>query len=127
GPARNPRLESAVGGGQGCWRWTLLSLSSRPGRSGRRWAPPWPDASRDRARNEADGGQINRPALTRKSALQIIPSPLITLQISRTPMHYTPPPRDPTADPIPINLLSDTQTRPTAAMREAMARAEVGD
>jgi len=27
----------------------------------------------------------------------------------------------------PVNLLSDTQTRPTAAMREAMAGAEVGD
>ena len=26
-----------------------------------------------------------------------------------------------------INLYSDTQTRPTAAMREAMASAEVGD
>ncbi len=43
------------------------------------------------------------------------------------PMHYTPAPRDPKADPIRINLLSDTQTRPTPAMREAMARAEVGD
>src|SRR5438034_11130326 len=42
-------------------------------------------------------------------------------------MHYTPSPRDPKADPIRINLLSDTQTRPTQAMREAMARAEVGD
>src|SRR5437763_6721334 len=42
-------------------------------------------------------------------------------------MHYTPPPRDPKAPPVRINLLSDTQTRPTAAMREAMARAEVGD
>src|ERR1700744_5891394 len=42
-------------------------------------------------------------------------------------MHYTPPPRDPKAQPVRINLLSDTQTRPTAAMREAMARAEVGD
>jgi threonine aldolase len=42
-------------------------------------------------------------------------------------MHYTPAPRDPKADPIRINLLSDTQTRPTPAMREAMARAEVGD
>ena len=42
-------------------------------------------------------------------------------------MLYTPPPRDPKAQPIRINLLSDTQTRPTAAMREAMARAEVGD
>ena len=29
--------------------------------------------------------------------------------------------------PVRINLLSDTQTRPTPAMREAMARAEVGD
>ena len=29
--------------------------------------------------------------------------------------------------PVKINLLSDTQTRPTPAMREAMARAEVGD
>jgi threonine aldolase len=42
-------------------------------------------------------------------------------------MHYTPPPPDPKAQPVRINLLSDTQTRPTPAMREAMARAEVGD
>src|ERR1700743_2749038 len=42
-------------------------------------------------------------------------------------MTYTPPPRDPKATPVRINLLSDTQTRPTPAMREAMARAEVGD
>ena len=42
-------------------------------------------------------------------------------------MHYTPPPRDPNASSVRINLLSDTQTRPTPAMREAMARAEVGD
>src|SRR5271155_2913998 len=42
-------------------------------------------------------------------------------------MHYTPPPRDPKAAPVRINLLSDTQTRPTPGMREAMARAEVGD
>jgi len=42
-------------------------------------------------------------------------------------MFYTPPPRDPNAPPIRVNLLSDTQTRPTPAMREAMARAEVGD
>ena len=40
---------------------------------------------------------------------------------------YTPPPRDPKAPAVRINLLSDTQTRPTPAMREAMARAEVGD
>src|ERR1700753_1905275 len=42
-------------------------------------------------------------------------------------MIYTPPPRDPKATPVRINLLSDTQTKPTAGMREAMARAEVGD
>ena len=42
-------------------------------------------------------------------------------------MFYTPPPRDPKAPPLRINLLSDTQTRPTPGMREAMARAEVGD
>src|SRR6201998_2495574 len=42
-------------------------------------------------------------------------------------MHYTPPPRDPKAPPVRVNLLSDTQTRPTPGMREAMARAEVGD
>jgi threonine aldolase len=47
--------------------------------------------------------------------------------LARILMTYTPPPRDPKATPIRINLLSDTQTRPTAAMREAMARAEVGD
>ncbi|MDE2063182.1 MAG: low specificity L-threonine aldolase, partial [Bradyrhizobium sp.] len=42
-------------------------------------------------------------------------------------MGYTPTRRDPKAPPVRINLLSDTQTRPTAGMREAMARAEVGD
>jgi threonine aldolase len=42
-------------------------------------------------------------------------------------MSYTPTPRDPKAPPIRINLLSDTQTRPTPAMREAIARADVGD
>src|SRR3984885_3628008 len=41
--------------------------------------------------------------------------------------HYTPPPRDPKQTPVRINLLSDTQTRPTPAMRDAMAKAEVGD
>src|SRR6202165_3821372 len=40
---------------------------------------------------------------------------------------YTPAPRDPNAPPARINLLSDTHTRPTPAMREAIARAEVGD
>jgi threonine aldolase len=42
-------------------------------------------------------------------------------------MTFTPAPRDPALPPVRINLLSDTQTRPTPAMREAMARAEVGD
>jgi threonine aldolase len=42
-------------------------------------------------------------------------------------MIYTPASRDPKQPPVRINLLSDTQTRPTPGMREAMARAEVGD
>jgi threonine aldolase len=42
-------------------------------------------------------------------------------------MTYTPAPRDPKQPPVRINLLSDTQTRPTPGMREAIARAEVGD
>jgi threonine aldolase len=42
-------------------------------------------------------------------------------------MRYTPAPPDPNLPPVRINLLSDTQTRPTPGMREAMARAEVGD
>ena len=42
-------------------------------------------------------------------------------------MTYTPTPTDPVLPKIRINLLSDTQTRPTAAMRAAMASAEVGD
>ncbi len=42
-------------------------------------------------------------------------------------MAYTPPRPPKDAPPIRINLYSDTQTRPTGPMREAMARAEVGD
>src|SRR3954469_24228126 len=42
-------------------------------------------------------------------------------------MPYTPAPPDPGLPSVRINLLSDTQTRPTPGMREAMARAEVGD
>src|SRR5579863_601834 len=42
-------------------------------------------------------------------------------------MAYTPAPRNPNQPPVRINLLSDTQTRPTQGMREAIARAEVGD
>src|ERR1700760_2774606 len=41
--------------------------------------------------------------------------------------YYTPAPRDPKAPPVRVNLLSDTQTRPTPGMREAIARADVGD
>jgi threonine aldolase len=42
-------------------------------------------------------------------------------------MTYTPIPTDPAQPKIRINLLSDTQTRPTLSMRAAMAQAEVGD
>ena len=54
-------------------------------------------------------------------------SPAMTSNDKRQAMHYTPRPRDPKAPPVRINLLSDTQSKPTASMREAMARAEVGD
>src|ERR1700680_1547385 len=47
--------------------------------------------------------------------------------VMRPVMYYTPAPRDPKATPVRINLLSDTQTPTTQAMREAMARADVGD
>lgn len=40
---------------------------------------------------------------------------------------YAPVPPDPNAPEVRVNLYSDTQTRPTAAMREAMMAAEVGD
>ena len=40
---------------------------------------------------------------------------------------YTPQRPDPTLPPPRINLYSDTQTRPTPAMKDAMMRAEVGD
>lgn len=42
-------------------------------------------------------------------------------------MVYTPVSPDSTLPPVRINMLSDTQTKPTPAMREAMANAEVGD
>jgi threonine aldolase len=42
-------------------------------------------------------------------------------------MVHAPTPPDPNAPPVRINLYSDTQTRPTPAMKEAMMRAEVGD
>ena len=42
-------------------------------------------------------------------------------------MAYAPLPLPEGAPPVRINLYSDTQTRPTPAMRQAMLRAEVGD
>src|SRR5437763_2150881 len=42
-------------------------------------------------------------------------------------MAYTPAPPGPELPPVRINLLSDTQTRPTQGMREAITRADVGD
>ncbi len=42
-------------------------------------------------------------------------------------MVYAPPRPRPGQIPVYINLYSDTQTRPTQAMKEAMMRAEVGD
>ena len=42
-------------------------------------------------------------------------------------MVYAPVRPDPTLPPVRVNLFSDTQTRPSVAMKEAMMRAEVGD
>lgn len=44
-----------------------------------------------------------------------------------TALHYTPRRPDPRLPPPRINLLSDTQTKPSAAMKAAMMEAEVGD
>ena len=42
-------------------------------------------------------------------------------------MTYTPLRPDPNAPPVRVNLYSDTQTRPTPAMKQAMMEAETGD
>ncbi len=42
-------------------------------------------------------------------------------------MVYAPVRPDPSLPPVRVNLYSDTQTRPSAAMKDAMIRAEVGD
>ena len=42
-------------------------------------------------------------------------------------MGYAPPDPDPSLPPVRVNLYSDTQTKPTRPMREAMLVAEVGD
>ncbi len=42
-------------------------------------------------------------------------------------MVYAPVRTDPSLPPVRVNLYSDTQTRPSAAMKEAMMRAELGD
>lgn len=40
---------------------------------------------------------------------------------------YAPARQDPNLPPVRVNLYSDTQTRPSAAMKDAMMRAQVGD
>ncbi|MBS0644646.1 MAG: threonine aldolase family protein [Proteobacteria bacterium] len=45
----------------------------------------------------------------------------------QAPLVYAPPRLDRSLPPIRINLFSDTQTRPSPAMKDAMMRAEVGD
>ena len=49
------------------------------------------------------------------------------LRTSRPAAGYTPARPDPALPPVRINLHSDTQTRPTPAMKAAMMAAEVGD
>src|SRR6202035_1089213 len=84
-----------------------------------------PGISRFRVRRFASprNDQIGIPAKgSYTSDLYVTPS-----ERHRPMTYYTPARRDPKAPAIRINLLSDTQTRPTSGMREAMARAEVGD
>ena len=58
-----PCLEGTVAWCKSRGRRALLSLPARSGRSGRRRAGPWSDGGGNRARNEADGLQLHRPAL----------------------------------------------------------------
>jgi threonine aldolase len=48
-------------------------------------------------------------------------------ELPQATTHYTPARHDPALPPLRINLYSDTQTRPTPAMKDAMMRAAVGD
>jgi len=48
-------------------------------------------------------------------------------ELSQTVLHFTPKRPDAAAPPIRVNLYSDTQTRPSAGMLEAMMRAPCGD
>jgi threonine aldolase len=48
-------------------------------------------------------------------------------ELPQATTHYTPARPDASLPPPRINLYSDTQTRPTPAMKDAMMRAEVGD
>src|SRR5271167_3405982 len=47
--------------------------------------------------------------------------------LRNAPMVYAPVRPDPSLPPVWVNLFSDTQTRPSAAMKDSMMRAEVGD
>src|SRR5271165_6035586 len=51
----------------------------------------------------------------------------LRLFLRNAPMTYAPVRPDPSLPPVRVNLFSDTQTRPSDAMKEAMVRAEVGD
>jgi threonine aldolase len=50
-----------------------------------------------------------------------------TTETPRSTLLFTPARPDPALPPVRINLYSDTQTRPTPAMKEAMMRAKMGD
>jgi threonine aldolase len=49
------------------------------------------------------------------------------IEPEKPPMDYSPLRMDPSMPPLRVNLYSDTQTRPTPAMKAAMMDAEVGD
>src|ERR1700733_63606 len=52
---------------------------------------------------------------------------VLRLFVRNAPMVYAPVRPDPSLPPVRVNLFSDTQTRPSAAMKDAMMHAEVGD
>jgi threonine aldolase len=52
---------------------------------------------------------------------------LASSELSQTTLHFTPKAPDASLPPVRVNLYSDTQTRPSAAMLDAMMRAPCGD
>src|ERR1700727_2835412 len=61
------------------------------------------------------------------SASALTTSMVLRSFVRNAPMVYTPVRPDPSLPRVRVNLFADAQTRPSAGMRDAMMRAEVGD